>query len=148
MPSAWLMQLAIYLGLLAGAFGAGWACHAYRVEREQLAEQLSASEGRRESERLAARNMTRISDALTTDRLRSDRAAADAAGRLRQLAEAASGPAPGCPGRNDDARPAAGLLRDEDRDDLVALAKEADAVADRLRACQAVAAGTLRSAAE
>lgn len=119
------------------AFSAGWGVHVRKVARDALAAQLRQAEDSREMERLANRSMTRISDALTKDRLRSDRAAADAAGRLRELAASTSAPA-GCPSRNDDPRPAAGVLRDEDRGDLVALAQEADAVADRLRACQAV----------
>lgn len=131
-----ILALLLLLALLV-AFSAGWGVHARKAARDALQAQLQQSETNREAERLAARNMTRISDALTKDRLASDRRAADAAGRLRDLAASTAAPA-GCPSRDAEERPAAGLLRDVDRDDLVALAKEADAVADRLRACQAV----------
>jgi hypothetical protein len=128
--------LAMLMVLLI-TFAAGWGAAVRKAHRDALADQLQQSEANREAERLANRSMSRISDALTQDRLRSDRAAADAAGRLRQLAATVTGPAPGCPSRDADTRPAVGVLRDEDRDDLVALALEADGVADRLRACQA-----------
>jgi hypothetical protein len=128
------------LALLAAAFVTGWTGHARWRAADDARQALQQSEDARESERLAQRNMTRIHDALTQDRLRSDRAAADAAGRLRQLAAGASAPA-GCPGRNDDPRAAAAVLHDAALDDLVALARDADAVADRLRACQAALSG-------
>jgi hypothetical protein len=136
---AWLLQLGASAALLAATFSAGWLAHARKVDRAALVSKIEQSENARETERLAAARMTRISDALTQDRLRSDRAADAAAERLRQLADASPDPPAGCPSRNDDARPAAGILRDEDRDDLVALAREADAVSDRHRACQSVA---------
>lgn len=124
------------LAMLASAFGAGWGgAIKYRngVDAQAALEQRDAND---EAQRIVNRNATRISDALTTDRLRSERAAADLAGELRQYAAASVGP-PGCPSRNDDARTAAELLRDDTARDLVALAREADAVSDRLRACQA-----------
>lgn len=127
------------LALLTAAFAAGWGAHIRWRAAADASQALQQSEDARESERLAARNITRITDELTQNRLRSDRAAADAAGRLRQLAASASAPA-GCPGRADDPRPAAGRLPDQTLDDLVTLARDADAVADRLRACQAVLA--------
>jgi hypothetical protein len=131
----------ILAGLLSlgAAFGGGWAGHAkYRagVDAEQA---LAQSETNRESERLAARNTARIGDALTQDRLRSERSSAAVADRLRKLASESSQPA-GCPSRNDDPRPAAGILHDDTRNALVSLSVEADAIADRLRACQALMA--------
>lgn len=131
-------MLRLWLAAVVIALAAGWFGHARYRAGVDAREALQQSETARETERLAGRNMTRISDALTRDRLASDRRAADTAGRLQQLAEATatSGPA-GCPGRNDDPRPAAGLISDATRGDLVALAADADAVADRLRACQA-----------
>lgn len=121
------------VGALAAAAAAGWQANEWRHDSALLERQ----EADRETERLANRNQTRITDALIDDRLRTERAAADTAERLRQLADGIAGPPPGCPGRNDDPRPAAGVLRDETRSDLVALARDADAVADRLRSCQA-----------
>lgn len=124
------------LAALASAFGAGWGgAIKYRngVDAQAALEQREAND---EAQRLVNRNATRITDALTSDRIRSERAAADLAGELRQYAAASVGP-PGCPGRNDDTRPAAGVLRDDTTSALVALAREADAVADRLRSCQA-----------
>lgn len=130
------LALGLRLALLAGALAAGWWLGAGRVQarwdaadlqRERAVATLAAQEARRQA---------RITDDLTANRLRNERAAADAAERLRQLAATAPDPAPGCPGRADDTRPAAWLLRDEDRADLVALARAADAISDRLRACQ------------
>ena len=132
-------RILLVLLVLAGDFGMGWVGHMRYRAGVDAAAALQQSEDAREAERLATRNMTRISDALTQDRLRSDRAAVDAAGRLRQLAADTAAPA-GCPGRNDDARPGAAVLSDAALADLVALAQDADAVADRLRACQAVLA--------
>ncbi len=130
------LALGLRLAIVGGALAAGWWLGSGRVQarwdaaelrRERAAAVLAAQEARRQS---------RITDDLTANRLRSERAAADAAERLRQLAASAPDPAPGCPGRADDARPAVWVLRDEDRADLVALAREADAISDRLRACQ------------
>lgn len=124
---------------LAAAFAAGWVrcdkAHAVAAAKQALAD----SEANREAERLAGRNMTRISDALTKDRLATAGRAAQLERRLRDIAESSPAPAPNCPSRNDDARPAAAVLSDDTRGDLVALAQEADATADRLRACQAAA---------
>lgn len=131
-------RLLALLCVLLVAFGAGWGAHVRYRAGVDASEALASSEASREAERLAARNITRISDALTTQRLASDRAAADAAARLRQLAAASPDPAPGCPGRNDDPRPVAAVVSDATVEDLVALARDADAVANRLRACQAV----------
>lgn len=127
--------LAVLCGLLL-AFACGWGAHvryAAGIEAEQA---LQGSENAREAERLAAKSMTRKTDALIADRIATERRAAGTAERLRQLAAATPAPA-GCPSRDEDTRPAAGLLPDDTRNDLVALAREADAVADRLRACQA-----------
>ena len=131
-------------GLLAlsAAFGGGWLGHARYRAGVDAVEALARAETNRESERLAARHMQGVSDALTKDRLRSDRLAADASDRLRKLAASTSA-APGCPERNDDPRPAAGVLHDDARADLESLAAEADRTADRLRACQAVMAAQL-----
>jgi hypothetical protein len=124
------------LALLGSALATGWWLGAGRVQarwdaaelqRERAVVTLAAQETRRQA---------RINEDLTANRLRSERAAAGAAERLRQLAASAPDPTPACPGRADDTRPAAWLLRDADREDLVALARDADAVSDRLRACQ------------
>lgn len=133
--------LVLLLALLV-AFAAGWGAAIRKAARDALQDQLHQSEANREVERLAARNMTRISDALTQDRLRSERAATDAAGRLRDLAATAP-PATAACARGDAASgPAVWVLRGQDREDLVALAREADAVADRLRACQRELSGS------
>lgn len=84
----------------------------------------------------AQRRMMEITNELASYRQQSERRAADASDRLRKLAEATPDPGASCPGRNDDPRPAAGVIRDATREDLVELARDADAVADRLRACQ------------
>jgi len=133
LPARILALLASWAVATACGFGVAVRMH----KAQEDAQALQASENAREAERLQSRNMTRISDALTQDRLASERAAAGSDERLRQLA-ASTTPPTGCPSRNEDPRPAAGLLHDDARSDLVALAAEADAVADRLRACQAL----------
>ena len=57
------------------------------------------------------------------------------ADRLRKLADETPAPA-GYPSRNEDSRPAAGVLSDATRENLERLAREADEVNDRLAACQ------------
>lgn len=127
--------LALLLAMCV-AFGAGWGMALSKTARDALQDQLAAERGARVLEAQEARRAARNADELNANRLRSERAASDAAERLRQLAAAAQDPAAACPGRADDTRPAAWVLRDADREDLVALARDADAVSDRLRACQ------------
>ncbi len=131
------MKILHVLVLLAVAFLAGGAFEHVRARRKAMAEELAYERATRVREAQGQRRMMEIADELTRSRLQSERRAADVSERLRQLAEATSAPAAGCPGRNDDPRPAAGVLRDETREDLVQFARDADAVADRLRACQA-----------
>ncbi len=134
-----ILALLLALGV---AFGAGWGMATRKAARDALQDQLAAERGARVLEAQEARRAARNADELTANRLRSERVAADAAERLRQLAASAPDSAPACPGRADDSRPAAWVLRDEDRDDLVALARDADAISDRLRACQRELSGT------
>lgn len=135
---SWPALIAAWMASVVVALGTGWGAHVKYRAGLDAREALAQSESAREAERLAQRHMTKVTDELTTQRLASDRAAASAAERLRQLAATSPDPAPGCAGRNDDPRPAAGVLHDDARTDLESLAREADAVADRLRACQAV----------
>jgi len=134
------MKILHVLVLLAVAFLAGGAFEHVRARRKAMAEDLAYERATRVREAQGQRRMMEIADELTRSRLQSERLTAGAAYRLRQLAEATPAPAASCPGRNDDPRPAAGVLRDETRENLVELARDADAVADRLRACQ----GTLK----
>lgn len=144
---SWPARVLALLLSWAVAVAFGWGAATRTHKAQQAAQALQDSEAARETERLAARSITRISDGLTQDRLNSQRAGAGTAGRLQQLASSTPTPA-GCPARNDDPRPAAGLLHDDVRGDLVALAQEADAVADRLRACQATVTVSLRMQSE
>lgn len=130
------LALSLRLALLGGALATGWWLGAGRVQarwdaaelqRERALATLAAQETRRQA---------RITDDLTANRLRSERAAADAAERLRQLAASAPDPASGCPGRNDDTRPPVWVLRDATRADLGEYGREFEALASRLRACQ------------
>lgn len=130
------MKILHVLVLLAVAFLAGGAFEHARARRKAMADELASERAARVREAQGQRRMMEIADELTRSRLQSERLAADAAGRLRQLAEATPAPAASCPSRNEDARPAAGVIRDATREDLVELARDADAVADRLRACQ------------
>lgn len=130
--------------LLAGlvsllvAFGAGWGAAIKYTHGKKAQEALDTSEALRESERLAARNITRIGDALTQDRISTERTARATADRLRKLAESRPADQAGCASRSDDTSPAAWALSSYVRSDLVALAAEAEAVSDRLRACHAL----------
>lgn len=134
---SWPARALALLLALAMAFAAGWGVARRQALAQQTEDALAAERGARVIEAQETRRAARIADALTHDRLRSERAAADAAERLRQLAATAPDqPASGAC-RDPHAGPAAWLLRDADREDLVALARDADAVADRLRACQA-----------
>lgn len=130
------MKILHVLVLLAVAFLAGGAFEHVRSRRKAMAEDLAYERAARVLEAQAQRRMMEITNELASYRQQSERRAADAADRLRQLAEATPAPEASCPGRNDDPRPAAGILRDQTRTDLVELASDADAIADRLRACQ------------
>lgn len=133
---SWSTRILVVLALLAGAFGAGWAAHARKAARDALQDQLAAERGARVLEAQETRRAARNADALTQDRLLSERRATDADERLRQLAATAPATASACASGDAASGPAAWVLRGQDRADLVALAREADAVADRLRACQ------------
>lgn len=132
-----MVKVFLVLAMLAGVFAGGWFGHARYQAGVDAEQALQRSEDAREMERLAASRVSKVHDELTKNRLAAERAAVAAAGRLRELAASASAPA-GCPSRNEDPRPAAGVLHDEARKDLVNLLREADAVADRLRALQAL----------
>lgn len=126
-------------GAAAALVAAGWMACDWRHQAAATADALARSENNREAERLASRNMTRVSDELTRARLVSVRAGADMRERLRIAAETArtsqsAGPACG----NDGSAPAIGVVSDAVRERIAGLVDEAEAVADRLRACQAV----------
>ena len=125
-------------GAALALVAAGWMACDWRHQASATAEALARSETNRESERLASRNMTRVSDELTRSRLASVRAGADMRERLRIAAEAARASQPsGTACGNDDAAPAIGVVPDSVRERLAGLGDEAEAVSDRLRACQA-----------
>lgn len=117
----------------------------FRTSQPRLAAAESTS-GRRRSRSQRSRitkvlaAQRKITDDLAQAQLAGQRRRADAARRLRDGAAAyaagsaaAAATASAC--RGDDV-PAAAVLRDADRDDLVTLAGEADAVTERLGACQ------------
>lgn len=133
---SWPARILALLLVLLAAFATGWGMALRKAARDALHDQLAAERGARVLEAQEARRAARNSDALTQDRLRSERAAADAHDRLRQLAATAPPAATACAGGDAASGPAVWVLRGQDRDDLVALARDADAVADRLRACQ------------
>lgn len=139
---SWPARILALLVALLAAFSAGWGMAVRKAARDALQDQLAAERGARVLEAQETRRAARNADALHEDRMRSERAAADTAERMRQLAASAPDTEASCPGRNDDPRPAAWVLRDQDRDDLVALARDAEAVADRLRACQRELSGS------
>ena len=123
---------------LAVSFASGWVVRARYDRAQALQHALDTSEANRETERLQARNMARISDDLTNQRLAAVRSANDLRGRLReQSASGASSPAiAAC--RSDGTATAARVVPPAVGDDLVALMERAEQVSDQLRACQAV----------
>jgi len=130
-------KLLAVLVLLAGTFGAGWVGHVRYRAAVDAKDAFALSEANRESERLAARNMQRITDELTSKRLAAERAGADLRERLRKQSEAGASSAAIAACRSDETATAARVLPDDVGSDLAALMGEAEAVADRLRACQA-----------
>ena len=132
-----MIRAYVALALLAASFAAGWAGSSHMSRAAAARDALTSERAARVLEAQATRNMQRTSDALTQDRIATERRSAGLADRLRIAADSVPA-APGCPERNDDPRPAVAVLSDEARGNLVKLAKEADAAADRLRAHQAV----------
>lgn len=124
------------LALMAASFSAGFALKARFVAAQAAQQQIQQRDDALETQRLQAQHMTRVSNAYTTDALATERTAAAELQRLRHIAQAATGPAPECPFRSYDTSPAAAVIHDQTLSDLVALARDADATADRLRACQ------------
>ncbi|MFZ5544415.1 MAG: hypothetical protein ACOZJZ_12715 [Pseudomonadota bacterium] len=126
-----------------------WGNHQAAVLRRDVASQAGqlkaanertrAAEHFRQAERQAATKQREIADALSKAQTDRSRLAAAVDRRLQQLADdqraagAAADPAAACRG---DGAPAVAALPDQARRDLVALADEADATADRLTACQ------------
>jgi hypothetical protein len=124
-----------YIAVLLASFAGGYATHRYIANAEATQTALEQSETNRESERLASSAQARITDKLTADRISTERQSRAMSDRLRKLADKTPAPA-GCASRNDDSRPAAGVLSDATRENLERLAREADEVNDRLAACQ------------
>ncbi len=105
------------------------------VEGQQAKAAVDRSEADRESERLANKSNARINDDHTTQTRLAVAAAGARLERLRKLsdAERAANPSLGECGAD---APATAVIRGADRDDLVALAEEADDVARALEAFQ------------
>lgn len=138
-------KILAFLLALAASFAAGWGKATREAHRDAQIQQLAQERAARVLGAQESRRAAENADALTNDRLRTERAAAGTADRLRQLAASAPAPATSCPGRNDDPGPAVWRISDRTREDLVQLASSADAVADRLRACQRELSGAPNS---
>ncbi|MCU9931104.1 hypothetical protein OFL77_27620, partial [Escherichia coli] len=80
-PMSLAARLLAGLVSLLVAFGVGWGAAIKYTHGKQAQEALDNSESLRESERLAARNITRIGDALTQDRISTERTARATADR-------------------------------------------------------------------
>ena len=135
LPLLW--RLGAIAAAALGLFISGMLYQMHRQSVAKLEDDLASERAARVLEAQQARNMARTSDALTQDRLRTERHSADLSERLRIAADEVPQPA-GCPARNEDTRPAVAVLSDGVRADLVRLAKEADAAADQLSAWQTV----------
>lgn len=135
-----LGRIPIAAWLVAGLLLWGWWGHhsAASAQRQAQADQSARLEAARETERLAARAAVRAGDEARLRETAARRDAAAAGRRLRALAAewAASSAAAGggaCVGHG---APAAAVIHEQARNDLVELAADADAVAGRLVACQ------------
>lgn len=137
----------VYVVAALAAYG---AYQHHRVEAQKEADNraalaqahaaTSASEQARAKEQQLNARVQEISDELTQTQADRDAASRLAAERLRMLA--AKRRAPGAPAAGTATAceryegPAVGVLRDETREALVDLARDADAVTDQLRSCQ------------
>ena len=143
---AWLTLRNAKLLALAAlvAWGAWGEVRVSGYEARLAAEALAAATEReraagiaRETERLAARATQRISDELLIAKRARDAAARTAAQRLRELARArAAGDAAAASCQSYGGAPV-DVIPGATREALVELARDADEVADQLRACQA-----------
>lgn len=132
-----MIRLYIAAGVIAASFASGWAGSSYMHRASAARDALASERAARVLEAQSTRHMQRTSDVLTQDRIATERHAAGLVDRLRIAANSVP-KAPGCPDRNDDARPAAAVLSDQARANLIELSREADAAADKLRAHQAL----------
>ena len=126
------------LASLAVAFASGWGYAIRQQHAKEAREALAQSEANRETERLQARNTTRIADALTSQRLATVRDSAGLRERLREQYANGAGSETIAACRSDDSANAARLLPERVGADLVQLMEQAEAVSARLRACQAL----------
>lgn len=124
--------------LAAGvAFGAGWGASSRHRDGIEAAQNLAQSEAARESERLAAQSMTRITDALTAQKLDALRTAGTLRDRLRQQSQAGASSAAVAACRDDEGATAARVVPDGIGADLVTLMERAEEVSAQLAACHA-----------
>lgn len=128
-PQLWLVGFV----LATAGYGTGRLHSWHNSQLQQVALQAEASEAARETERLANRNNSRITDALTKADKAAVAANALAAERLRKLAAARSEAAGACSQLDE---PAAGILPDRTRRDLESLAQRANAVTRQLAGLQ------------
>jgi hypothetical protein len=106
------------------------------LKGEIAKERLVAAEAARETERLLNKSNAQIADELYKAQKNRDAAAAAVAKRLRELVAAKSASDTTLAACRNHAGPAVQILPDSARDALVEFARDADEVADRLRACQ------------
>ena len=129
------------LVLACGLVWCGWVARGWQMQASTRADDLERAAAAAEVQRLAAKNMTRVANDLSTTQIESVRAAAGMRERLRVAANAAAsavGSGAGCARPGVDSPPAIGLVSPATRERLAQLVDEAEAVAERLRACQAV----------
>lgn len=133
----WSLAARLLAAVLAGAacFAGGWRVGVRYVLAGIEADRVAQAEQWRNQERRDAERQRKIDDDLTEALVAGADLAHAADERLRQLSDAyrrANAAAAQC---GNDA-PAAAVLRDQDRTDLVALAREADDAVRALTACQ------------
>ena len=135
-----LGRIPIAAWLVAGLLLWGWWGHhsADSARRQVKADQAERLEAARETDRLAARAAVRAGDEARICETAARRDAAAAGRRLRAIAAewAASAAASGGGTCSGDGAPAAAVIHEQTRSDLVELAADADAIAGRLVACQ------------
>lgn len=134
-----LGRIPIAAWLVAGLLLWGWWGHhsAASAQAQATADQAARLEAAHETERLAARAAVRAGDEARHRETAARRDAAAAGRRLRAIAaQWAASAAAGGGACIDHAAPAAAVIHEQARSDLVELAADADAVAGRLIACQ------------
>jgi hypothetical protein len=131
----WWVWALLLTGLATWAGSSIYLAGANGVRAKWNAEKLAQHEQRRNQERRDAETQRKIDDELTDALVAGADLAHAADQRLRELSRTYRAAHPAAAKCGNDA-PAAAVLREQDRVDLVALAREANDIVAQLTACQ------------